>query len=45
MQETLTNLAETLPDEVKRRFRLGDGANLQATPFFVSSRASNERLF
>ena len=43
--ETPADLADTLPDEVERRFRHVDGANLQATPFFVSSRASSERLF
>lgn len=38
VQETLADLAETLPDEVEHRFQHVDGANLQATPFFVPRR-------
>lgn len=34
-RETLADLAETLPEEVERRFRHVDGFDIQATPFFV----------
>ena len=33
--ETPADLADTLPDEVERRFRHVDGVSLQITPFFV----------